>query len=66
MEKKILWSEEGCSATSTCCNATELPYFGRSDLQNSQTTDRFVVILRFDNPASIEDIGITKLEIYVS
>ena len=64
--EKVLWSGEGCPTTSTCCNAPDLPYFCRSHLQNSQTTDRFVITVRLSDPASLEDIGITKLEIFVS
>jgi hypothetical protein len=64
--EKVLWSGEGCPATSTCCDATDLPYFCRSHLQNSRNTDRFVISTRLNDPASIEDIGITKLEIYVA
>ena len=64
--EKVLWSGEGCPANSTCCDAPDLPYFCRSHLQDSQTTDRFVVTMRFNDPASLEDIGITKLEIYVA
>ena len=64
--EKVLWSGKGCPATSNCCNAPNLPYFCRSHLQNSRNTDRFVVSTRLNDPASIEDIGITKLEIYVA
>ena len=64
--EKALWSGEGCPANSTCCDATELPYFCRSLLLSSLTTNRFVITMRFDNPAPIEDIGITEGAIYVA
>ena len=66
--EKVLWSGEGCPATSTCCNDPNLPYFCRTDLdlQKSRNTDRFFVTMRLSAPASLEDIGITKLEINVA
>ena len=66
--EKVLWSEEGCPATSTCCNDPNLPYFCRTDLdvQKTRNADRFVVTMRFSDAAASEDIGITKLEIYVA
>ena len=65
--EKILWSGEGCPTTSSCCNNPNLPYFCRTgfDFQETRNTDRFTLTMRFSHPASLEDIGITKLEIYV-
>ena len=68
--EKILWSGEGCPATSNCCNNAMLPYFCRTDLdlQKTRNADRFGVALRLSdgNPLFKENIGITKLEIYVA
>ena len=68
--EKVLWSGEGCPATSNCCNNARLPYFCRTDLDSQKTrnADRFGIMLRLSdgNPLFKENIGITKLEIYVA
>ena len=66
--EKALWSGEGCPTTSTCCNDLNLPYFCRTDLdvQKTRNTDRFTITMRLNGPAIYEDIGISKLEIYVA
>ena len=66
--EKVLWSGEGCPSTSTCCDDPNLPYFCRTDLdvQKTRNADRFAITMRFSNPDFREDIGITKLEIYVA
>ena len=66
--EKVLWSGVGCPTTSTCCNNPNLPYFCRTDLdlQKTRKADRFVVTMRFSDVADFEDIGITKLELYIS
>ena len=65
--EKVLWSGQGCPTTSTCCIDPNLPYFCRTDLdlQKTRNADRFTITMRFSDAASLEDIGITKLEIYV-
>ena len=66
--EKVLWSGEGCPTTSTCCDNANLPYFCRTDLdlQKTRNADRFTITMRLSHPAFLEDIGITKLKIYVA
>ena len=66
--EKVLWSREGCPATSTCCNDPNLPYFCRTelDVQKTSNADQFAITMMFSDAALNEDIGITKLEIYIS
>ena len=62
--RRPLWTGSGCPDTSSCCDPPDLPYFCRSNLTDTWTTDRFTVTVRLSDDD--EDIAIRRLKIYIA
>ena len=65
---KVLWSGSGCPRpdTNTCCDPPDLPYFCDYYAHYSSVTTKFMVEVAFNEDRDNEDIGITRLQIYVT
>ena len=65
---KVLWSGSGCPRPSinTCCDNPNLPYFCEHNAQHASKTNKFMAEVGFNEDRDNEDIGITRLQIYVA
>ena len=59
----ILWDGRDCHSTSTCCSLHNPPYFTKT--LNQTTTDDLELRMCLVNPASLDNIAVELVELYV-